>query len=533
MVKIVTENFKTQSTEEFFNSLDANNYYVFASSIDKDNDINNSQFEKRDFLRRTIFGAKVTSSNTRYIFPKNDWVSGTIYDAFDDKEDISELDMYVTVLTGNLNEGAYRVYKCLDNNNGAASTTEPFGTGSSVDDYIFTNGDGYVWKYLFDIPASEYIDFRTANLGDLPYFENQLVMTSARESVSDIKITKVRPNLFADYVIGEESTAASISEDGTQYKISIITEVESLTNDDEYVGMYVYFYEDNNGQYYEIVKSRYTTSQSQTTLDVFIETNDDPTTLIGDKCIIVPKIDISKSNLSGTDAKAWGELDTGGNVVDINFFERGSGYKYAEVSIALPPTLASQNDIETENELRVILSPTGGHGSNPISELYMSRLMIVRLFGPLSDIPQSGDYTKIGLVKNPTFFSQTYPTSFDNRMEIAVAGDITSNALAVVGNTVEQTISGETFVGVIHEVGTYGGTSTTLYLADYKGTGSGTIAAGSAIIKDTNSIFNIVINNVTAGDYETYTGEVLNFVDFSPITRDADSREKIKLIFDF
>lgn len=534
MVKIITENFKSQSTIEFYESLDVNNYYIFASSIDKDNDINNSQYEKRDFLRRAIFGVDLDSQDARFIFPRNDWVSGTIYDAFDDKEDISELDMFVTVLTGALNEGSYRVYKCLDNNQGAASTVEPSGTGSNVDDYIFTLGDGYVWKFMFEIPASEYIDFRTANLSDLPYYANQNVISSARESISDIKVIKSRSNLFVDYLIGQNSVASSISlETGNRYKISVTTEIDPLTTDDEYQNMYLYFYEDNNGEYYEILESRYTTNQSEITLDLFVETTGNPIPLQGSKCVIVPKIDISKSNNGGTDAKAWAELDTSGNVIDINFFERGSSYKYASAKIALPPTLASQNNIETENELRVILSPLGGHGSNPISEMYMSRLMLFKSFGPVTNIPTSGQYTKIGLVKNPTFNSLTFPTAFDNRMIVKVNGDITGDALAVVGNTVEQTINGETLSGTIHEVGTYNGTETTLYLVDYEIAASTILTAGNAILKDTNTFTNISINSVTAGDYDTYTGEVLNFVDFSPITRTAETKEKIKLIFDF
>lgn len=44
----------------------------------------------------------------------------------------------------------FNVYKCLDNNNGAASTYKPIGT--VVDPVIMP--DGYMWKYLYSIPIA-------------------------------------------------------------------------------------------------------------------------------------------------------------------------------------------------------------------------------------------------------------------------------------------------------------------------------------------------------------------------------------------
>ena len=45
------------------------------------------------------------------------------------------------------------------------------------------------------------------------------------------------------------------------------------------------------------------------------------------------------------------------------------------------------------------------------------------------------------------------------------------------------------------------------------------------------------INNastdVVYGKYTPYTGELLHYVDFDPITRQLERKEKIKFIFDF
>lgn len=44
----------------------------------------------------------------------------------------------------------FNVYKCIDNNDGAASTTKPTGTSTST----FTTADGYIWKFMYNIPAA-------------------------------------------------------------------------------------------------------------------------------------------------------------------------------------------------------------------------------------------------------------------------------------------------------------------------------------------------------------------------------------------
>jgi len=39
--------------------------------------------------------------------------------------------------------------------------------------------------------------------------------------------------------------------------------------------------------------------------------------------------------------------------------------------------------------------------------------------------------------------------------------------------------------------------------------------------------------SITYGTYVPFSGELLHFVDFAAISRDADRKEKIKFVFDF
>ena len=52
----------------------------------------------------------------------------------------------------------YNVYKVISNNNGAQSTVMPTGTSN-----IITTGDGYKWKYMYSISASDVIKFVTSD----------------------------------------------------------------------------------------------------------------------------------------------------------------------------------------------------------------------------------------------------------------------------------------------------------------------------------------------------------------------------------
>lgn len=106
-------------------------------------------------VRRDILTTKlITPSDVSYVVPRYDWVSGDIYDMYDDATNdanpaysgavrLEESKFYVLT-------SEYNVYKCIDNNYNSPSTFEPTGTGTSV----FTTPDGYKWKFMYVIPVS-------------------------------------------------------------------------------------------------------------------------------------------------------------------------------------------------------------------------------------------------------------------------------------------------------------------------------------------------------------------------------------------
>lgn len=117
---------------------------------------------------------KVSASDIRGVIKNNTWQSGTIYDIYrHDYGTEVAANQYTTGLNSEIKlyetnyyvvTSEFRVYKCLNNNNAVASTEEPSSTSSAP----FTTTDGYVWKYMYSVTASDFEKFKTDDYIPIP-----------------------------------------------------------------------------------------------------------------------------------------------------------------------------------------------------------------------------------------------------------------------------------------------------------------------------------------------------------------------------
>lgn len=513
-------------------SYPTNNYYILGSAINKGEEIQNTPKDEGEFFRGTIFGNRVTQDNLRFMLKKREWVSGTIYDQYDDERNVSELDMYVTVIDGAEPESPYRVYKCLSNNYGAQSTSVPYGSGTTE----FQLEDGYIWKFIFEVSAANYRLYQTTK--SIPYVATTAVQSSAVENISNILIESVPFGLFTDHMLGNCSVYSyEIDENDANKKyLSLSTQHSPKTSADFYKNMYIYFSDVGGGKIYNVSNSRVDVGLSEENIvTLTIYTADDVSVLSGESCRVYPKVSVTAG--STTTSIAYATLDADGTPNGIVLFDRGEGYTYAEAELALPPTLVSNSGLV---QLRAIVSPRNGHGYDPIKELSMSTIMIVTNFTNenFSEIPSSGTYTKLGLVKNISFANNIYPVTFDNRMVITCASININDPNIQVGSIVYQTINNEYVSGVIHEID-----GNVLYVVEYDGPHQEQFIVAPLRIKQTEdsvTYTEVTINSITINEtngqnnnYVSGTGELLHFVDFDSIERSANTKEKVKLIFDF
>ena len=113
-----------------------------------------------------IAAKRITTSDVAFAIPRRNWTTNTVYDYY--RHDYGNR-ITGTTTTQSANSGATNlfdatfyvlssannVYKCLDNNGNANSTVEPTGTSTS----ILTTGDGYKWKYMYSLSASQQVNF--------------------------------------------------------------------------------------------------------------------------------------------------------------------------------------------------------------------------------------------------------------------------------------------------------------------------------------------------------------------------------------
>jgi len=375
-----------------------------------------------------------------------------------------------------------------------------------------------------------------------------VAMYSSNEgySFSDfVLIENTEGGLMSEYNLGslslQQVVLVSQDDDAGTYTWELELRTDGVTpknTKNAYTNMYIRF--PNEGTIFDIRESDSpsTSSAAENRFFVTITNSDQDFNITYEKsteCLVVPKVEVSNS--PGNECIAYGVLDTNGTLTDIQFTNKGTQYKYATATLLMPPALQDKSEVTI---LRAIISPRGGHGSDPISELYMSKLaVIVNFFSDvLNNIPDSGAYTRVGLIKNPSFRDGSQPTTLDNRMKVYIDGDLRASNLT--SYFITQTVNNENIHAKIHEVEYDSVAQTsTLHLVDYVGAWAGTFQAGKVEVKQTLDAgqadtydINTVSNN-DLGLYTDYSGDLLHYVDFDPIERQFGRREKIKFVFDF
>jgi len=136
------------------------NYYYFIGKVVDWSDPttpptpNETGIDENDTRNRIINVKKITTSDVSLVIPRKNWATGTIYDQFDlNYSTTNPASSGATTLKSSLFyviSSSFQVYKCISNNNGAASTVEPLGNDLGV----ITLGDGYKWKFMYTIPLA-------------------------------------------------------------------------------------------------------------------------------------------------------------------------------------------------------------------------------------------------------------------------------------------------------------------------------------------------------------------------------------------
>lgn len=536
---ILTNKLRTENVNKFISDFQDNDYFLFAASLNNLNTLtNNSDFSKNEFLEKTIFGKKI---NPDEVFPAiriNRWQKNEVYTQYDDKRDISNERFYVVVYPQDQETGDYRVYKCLFNNYNSESLHAP-NYGDNVPNQIYRiTDDGYVWKYMFSVTNR---DFQRYNvLGFLP-ITSRLVDTQGKKSIEQIFVENRLDN------VGYELVQGSILESQPAVFQLVLTAANLNEIESYYSGQSIYIINPANGdsKLFEIESYNYNVNTKLAIITIKNDDEDENFIQSGFFFNITPRIEIKGD---GFGAKAYPRIDNG-QIVGIEIYKYGEGYTNAS-AVVVDPLFGFNPDeegsIDKRAILRPIISPSFGHGSDVVTELLSRHVIIYSGFSFVDNsvFPITNTFSKVGLVKNPEFISDT-PARFDNRIKLTLninplsVGDVITQINNNAANTIYD-LNEIFFEAVVHET-----SNNDIWLTDYMGPyinkqdQSNSFNSDEFIQTPQGQLIAISTDEFTQEklvvqpQYIQRTGEVLYMSEFSPIERTDQSNEQFKLILEF
>ena len=361
---------------------------------------------------------RIGRSDVSLVIPRNPWQSGTVYTEYDDVVDLTNpynpKQFYVTTSEN-------KVYKCISNEGGEPSTDQPTSTSTS----IFCTSDGYRWKFMYQIPDDLYYKFATDTRIPVEFIEDGFNFAGGLSNVRSLQLAVQQSavNGSIDHVIltslGDSFPLTSIS---TNQMVAIPGRVGdtkvwvtpaglpvggNLNSEGGLVGYSVYFKSGlGSGQIHEIEFAEW--GQPATAYAGLLgltikEPLARPVSASGENRTafdIVPTAKVFGDGF-GCELLCKMEAITGADCNNTYQIDRleilRAGKNYTNATIVIGPVTAKAP------AARAIISPRGGHGSDAITELGASEIMVFcsSRAGIAGDLPAINNFRQFGLLRNP------------------------------------------------------------------------------------------------------------------------------------
>lgn len=530
--------------------------------------------KQRELWKQAIGGRKITTGDVSHVVPRHDWVSGRVYAQYRDTDtNLFTRDFYVMTDENN-------VYKCLYNNKGATSTVKP----ADFSTLPFTLADGYTWKYMYTISLGDADKFLTTSHipvktlsttdgsveGDRQVAVQNASVNGSIEIIETVQVGTGYHQISNGAVESATSTTVRLSASGDNPPSAV---------DNFYNGSSLYINTGTGaGQIRRVID--YSGSTKTFTVNSAFSTiaNTDS------RVIVSPSVTIRGD---GQGALAYSEINNSGQVSNIHVISVGSLYSEADAFITAN---AIHGSGATAN---VIISPVGGHGSDPVRELGGDKVLLNVQFDGSEGvsangngyIPANTDFRTISILKDPilkcdsnnNFLSTEHvantsnsPSTLRLTTRILVSYQQMDGANPVNEIVAEETLTNER-MRLLAELGTLGfvtelnpiiRTNEAANNAAYGANGDVVFVKRDETESDT-SFYNVYINNVQSfsnrvpftnddvilkrgsatkiatissikgPEANTFSGEFIYTENVQKVTRDVDQTEDIKIILDF
>ena len=571
MAALVTNKFRIHNAKQFIEAFDEvsftsgaavtdssgllnSNMYLFIGKVTGWSDdaspptptdsVANTHYEN---WRDMIAAKKITASDVSHVIPRKNWTNNTNYFAYTDTTaTLFSQDFYVMT-------SDYNVYKCLSNSDSnstgteaATSTTKPTGTGTA----IISTTDGYKWKFMYQIPASDALKFVTPNYIPVDkvrrsngYLANtydsapgqvqfDVETAAAASGGGNGAIEVVHLTTRGLQYLGEVGNVSAVTNTTT-----VTITGTSLAADDCIVNNDIYFTSgDASGEGGTITDYNGTTK-----VVTFTPAITAPSATDG--YAIGPKVVISGD---GQGANVRCTTNSTGGINATAIIAGGNNYSNASISIISNASQSNSFNPSPTAVLTPIIGPKGGHGSDAVDELGgFFTLINSRLeYSESNNFTTDNDFRKVGLLAQPKFSNGDFAnTSVVDQATAAVVSSWNGTAFSV-----DELVTGATS-GATGRVVDFTGNNT-IRMTDIIPSGNSTTAGYNGIYGYFTNTEVIAANTVggggsgasatangsgavTGGDLQRFSGDIIYVENRSPISRATDQIEDIKLIIEF
>jgi hypothetical protein len=220
----------------------------------------------------------------------------------------------------------------------------------------------------------------------------------------------------------------------------------------------------------------------------------------------------------GTGAAAIAVV-SGGVVTGITMTTVGSGYTRSTVTL-------SGGSPSTAATARSVITPAGGHGLNPITELggfYVMAQVLLEGADGSGDFIIDNDYRQLGIVRNPFEYGTT-----------TIATSTTKSALTTLTH---GATTGGSYVKDLEVVGSTSGAKGLITSVSsgaikiYQNDTTGYIAFQSSEVI-TQGAVSATISSITNAEIEKYSGDVMYIENRSPVNRASNQTEDVRLVIE-
>ena len=488
------------------------------------------QAEQFDYYRDMIAMKRVLPSDIRFMSARYNWANNTVYTQYTDTN------QYLPSNTFYIMTSSDRVYKCIDNNYGAVSTVEPTSTSSS----IVTTADSYRWKYMFTISTGEATKFRTSayipvkTLVANDASAQWVVQTaSANGAIHHIVVSAAGNNyhlLTNSFSTVTNSTSFVLGSYGS-------TAVSAYANSSVFISSGA-----GSGQLKRITAYTGSSTKVLTVNNAF-----SPSPNTSSKFIIGPTVVIrgDSGKKSGTLATAYVSrpMNAVTGISRITMVSEGLHYSTANV------TFNQFAGTGTGAAARPIISPpgihgagalhgSGGHGSDPVAELYGQNIMIsVSLTGiEANTFPANNDFRIVGILRDPLLRAGT--TNYANATVIDLTTRLTVNVATGSGGFIaDEVITGGTSTAkgrlVIFANTNTSRTKGIVKLIRVSPSGLGIGFTAGETITGASSGYTANVVSIALPAIKEYTGDVIYTENRTPVTRDPEQTEIVRALVKF